>query len=243
MFRSVLAAGAAVLALSLSAWADESQTKPTDTAEIRSKASEASEDPCFGACRVNFRKELGVNLEYLDFLGQQIHQARKSPDPVGLALAAQSLAVAEKVSGNKASVTSDKIMEDAVQLAVDRGFSEELTALATIVANNDIRKKLEKQAEIAQAQEEEERAKVASGEISKELFGTLQVVNHTSHCLRVYMDGRYMGTVHSGRTANFHAHSHNWHNHFDAYCEEDGELIRHGDYEGHSHFLVWHIDE
>ncbi len=243
MLRSVLVATAAMLAIPMCVLADETEGKPTDEAVIRSKVSEDAVESCLGACRVNFRKELGINLEYLDSIGQQIHAARKAPDPVGLALAAQNLAVAEKVAKKEASVTSEAVMAEAVKLAQLRGDSQELTALAMIVPDEAMQKKLAKQAEIASSQEEEERAKVAAGEVSRELFGTLQVINHSPHCLRIYMDGRYMGTVHAGHTSRFHAHNHNWHNHFDAYCEDDGELIKHADYEGHAHFLSWHIHE
>src|SRR5262249_32277740 len=55
------------------------------------------------AASVNFGKELGLPFPSLGTLGARIGAARKAADPVALAHAASELAVAEKVSGKKAS--------------------------------------------------------------------------------------------------------------------------------------------
>lgn len=72
---------------------------------------------CGAACQVNFAKELGLSLDYLGSLGHRISQARKSPDPVDLALAAQALSVAEQVSGKQASITAEQVQKEALELA------------------------------------------------------------------------------------------------------------------------------
>jgi hypothetical protein len=58
------------------------------------------------AASVNFRKELNLPFATLGTLGPCIAAARRHADPVALAHAASELAVAEKVSGKKASLTS-----------------------------------------------------------------------------------------------------------------------------------------
>ena len=222
--------------------AEETKKEDGDSAVLRSSISKDSAKSCLGACHVNFRGELGVALDYLGSIGQQIHDARRSPDPVDLALAAQGLAVAEQVAGKKASITSAQIMAEAVEVAKLRGLSSELMALSHIVSDKAVSKDLTGMAKAAQAREEDERAATASGDMSKAIVGTLKVINHTHECLRIVVDGRFIGTVHEGHTRNFHVHAHRHHNHLSAYCEQGGELVQHRDYHGHAHYLTWHID-
>src|SRR5262245_57169090 len=58
------------------------------------------------ASSINFRKELNLPFPSLGTLGSRIDAARRAPDPVALAHAASELAVAEKVSGKQAGLTS-----------------------------------------------------------------------------------------------------------------------------------------
>ncbi len=207
-------------------------------AEIRSSLSkDGKSTPCLNACTINFRRELQVPFDYLDSLGAQIHEARKLPDPVALAAAAKSLAIAEAVSGKSAKVTSQVVMDEAVKLAKLRGKPMELQAIGMLVADETTRGELNQMAEAASDQLGE------VGESSKELIGNLVVENHTYHTLDIHMDGNHLGEVPIGQSRSFHVHNHNWHNHFDAYCADDGELIQHANYAGHSHHLRWHIDE
>jgi hypothetical protein len=193
---------------------------------------------CFGACAINYRKELGVPLEFLDTLGARIHQARKLPDPVELALLSQGLAVAEKVAGKKAAITSDDILKDAMQLVRMRDISQELAAMAQLAPDQKARQELSDLADVAR--EREEAAKLSKDK-TKEIVGTLQVNNHTSECLRIYVDGRCYGTVHTGEVAHFYVHSHRTPNHLEAYCLEGGELVRCAHYFGSSSFVRWCI--
>lgn len=239
MFRNLLIA--CLTAGSLTAAAVAQDVKKDAKEEIvRSKLS-AGQKCCCDAATINFIKELGVPLEYLGTLGQRIYQARTKPDPVDLAMAAQGLAVAEKVSGKKASVTADAVLKEALDLAKMRGVSSELAALALIVPDEATRRDLDKPIALAKKREEDEKARVKSGEESRDIHGTLEVTNHTSECLRIYVDGRYVGTVHNGRRAQFHVHAPAETNHLDAYCE-GGHLVRRGHVMGHRHFVRWHID-
>lgn len=229
-----------MLAIVASAGMQATADDKPETAEIKSTIGEDSVKSCIGACHVNFRKDLGVTLQYLDSIGYTIHEARKTPDPVQLALCAKGLSVAEQVAGKKASVTADQVMQEAIQLARLRGFSAELSAVAKLT-DKETSADLNELAEAAKEAEAADREATEQGETSKELVGTLRVENHSHECLRIFVDGRYVGTVHEGHTRSFHVHAHNWHNHFDAYCEEGGELVQHADYSGHAHHLNWHI--
>lgn len=196
---------------------------------------------CGAACAVNFSQQLGVPLEYLGSIGHRISQARRAPDPVDLALAAQALAVAEKVAGKKAAITAEQVQAESLELAKMRGVSSELAALALILPDQAIQQDLQKQLTLARKRDQEAQESSKSDEVDKELFGTLTVTNHTAECLRIYVGGRYVGTVHAGYTGNYHVHDHNNPTHFDAYCEEDGELVREANLFGHHHRAYWHI--
>jgi len=81
------------------------------------------------ATAVNFHKELGLSYGSLGTLGSRIETARRSPDPVALAHAASELATAEKVSGKKASLTSQEILKESQELAKLRREISEMKAL------------------------------------------------------------------------------------------------------------------
>ncbi len=81
------------------------------------------------AAGVNFKKELGLPYPSLGTLGARIDSARRQSDPVSLGHAASELAVAEKVSGKQATLTSTKLYKEAVQLARLRRDVAELRAM------------------------------------------------------------------------------------------------------------------
>jgi hypothetical protein len=81
---------------------------------------------------VDFRKELGLPFASLGTLGGRIDAARRAPDPVSLANAAGELAVAEKVAGKKASLTSTALGQEAAELAKLRKQATELKAVLQI---------------------------------------------------------------------------------------------------------------
>ncbi|WP_236624223.1 hypothetical protein [Rhodopirellula baltica] len=170
-------------------------------------------------------------------LGSQIHASAADPDPVTLAVAANSLAAAESATGKTAKVTSDQVMAEAVELAKLRRDLKELKAIAQLVSDSKTQSELNQLVELA------EDSATESEEASREHYGWLHVDNHTPHDLRIRVDGRTVGHIRSGRSSRFRVHAHAYHNHYDAYCMDDGELIAHADARGHNHDLNWHIDE
>lgn len=232
-----------VLMLGLSSTAFGQDAKDAEEKEIKIESTlkkDAKKCSC-RACGVNLAQELGVPLDYLSTLGARIHTARLSPDPVDLALAAQGLAVAEKVAGKKASITSDEVMDEAVALAKQRGISVELAAMKSIATDEKDQQEFAKLGKEAEAREAEVKQSVESGERTKALFGRLTVINHSPECLRIYVSGRYAGEVHAGQVAAFHVHDHNFHTELTAICEIDGDLVSAACSEGHRHSYVWHI--
>ena len=217
---------------------DKKDATDADTKVVHSKIADGHAS-CGAACRVNFTKELGLSLEYLGTIGHRISQARKTPDPVDLALAAQALSVAEQVSGKKASITAEQVRKEALELTKLRGYSNELKAMALIVP--EAKADLEKLAVVAEKREAENKAKTESGESEKGIFGRLVVINHSGECLHVYASGHYLGLVHEGTTMSFHVHDHNNPSHLDAYCAEEGELVSEQNVWGHVHHFHWHI--
>src|SRR5262249_23043919 len=84
------------------------------------------------AATINFRKELKLPFDSLSTLGSRIYAARRLPDPVALAHAASELAVAEKVSGKQASLTSKMLAKEAAELAGMRRQEQELNAVLQV---------------------------------------------------------------------------------------------------------------
>jgi len=236
MLRKLVVLGLLFCGLPLVTSAEEAKDEGTKV--VHSKISEGVES-CGAACRVNFTKELGLSLDYLGSIGHRISQARKGPDPVDLALAAQALSVAETVSGKKASITAEQVQTEALELVKMRGFSSELSAVALVIpaAKQD----LEKLAIIAKKREEETKQQTDSVETSKALFDTLTVANHAGECLRIYVSGRYVGEVHQGQTAYFNVHDHSPVTVLQALCEDGGHLVSQQLVFGHQHGWYWHI--
>jgi hypothetical protein len=217
----------------LASSAEESKTVKSEGAKIESKISDHDKSPCLGACHVNFRKELGLSFDYLDGIGLRIHDAAERPDPVELAAAAKSLAVAEMVSGKQASVTSDQLMKEAVKLATIRQVPEELKGVAMLVDDESAK------AELGKAEEE---AKAAdTGERPRAILRSLIVTNHAGECLYIYIDGRPAGEVHEGETQRLPVHSHRTPNHLTAYCLEEGHVVDHAHFWGTAQDVAWHI--
>jgi hypothetical protein len=243
MLRRVLMMGVLMGGLPgiLAAADPKGASKKEGVTVLRSKIADGK-PTCGAACRVDFNQELGLSLDYLNTIGQRISSARSAPDPVELALAAQALSVAEQISGKKATVTSAQIQAEALDLGKMRGVSTELAALALITPDAATRQDLEKRIADARKREAEARAKTESGEQSKELEGTLTVINHSGKGLRIFASGQFVGYVPPGYTYNFYVDDHNQTTHFDAYCAQGGELVRHAHLFGHHHRATWHID-
>ncbi len=87
--------------------------KEKDVQVVTSKASKR-----VPATTINFKKAYGLPFDSLATLGSRIDAARRKPDPVTLAHAASELAVAEKVSGKKASLTSKALLAESAELVL-----------------------------------------------------------------------------------------------------------------------------
>jgi uncharacterized protein (TIGR03000 family) len=114
---------------------DDTKGKEKDRQVVTTKAEKR-----VAATTVNFKKELGLPFDSLGTLGARIEAARRKPDPVALAHTASELAVAEKVSEKKASVTSKLLLAESAQLAALRRQVAELKAVFAVhqqIANED----------------------------------------------------------------------------------------------------------
>lgn len=241
MIRFWIPLAALLIGLPILSAADSKPDAKVSDNEGHSTLAKDGEKTCGGACCIKFGKELGLALGYLDGIGQRISTARKGPDPVELALCSQALEVAETLSNKRAPITAAQIRDEAIDLAKQRGYSQELNALAMIVPDANVKKELQTQAAVADKREKEAQAALKSGEAKKELFGTLIVANHSNECLRIYVSGRYKGEVHSGETASFSVHDHNAHTILQAFCEDEGALVSNKMVFGHQHNYYWHI--
>lgn len=220
--------------------AQEKKAEPTAKEEKFESKKEDRKPSCCRASLVNFTKELGVPLEYLNTIGTRIATARKTPDPVELALAAQALAVAEGVSGKKASLTSTEVFAEALDLAMKRNVSAELAAVAMVAPDQANKDSLTKSAAVAKKLEAEEKAK-PQGEGSREILESLTVTNETGECVKIYVDGFYVGTVHRGGTKRFGVHTHTHKTEVTAICEDGGEVVGRSYAHGHHHNVSWTV--
>lgn len=103
---------------------DTKKPDPKDDKEV----AESKAEKRGTATGVDFKKEFNLPFPSLGNLGSRIESARRTHDPVSLAHTANELAVAEKVSGKKASVNSTAIMKEAAELARMRREATELKA-------------------------------------------------------------------------------------------------------------------
>ncbi|MCZ2343025.1 MAG: hypothetical protein LC104_14730 [Bacteroidales bacterium] len=224
--------------LAYPASAADKQAAPAGKEQIEKFVSQKSDrkPSCCRASTVNFNKELGIPLEYLNTIGTRIATARKAPDPVDLANAAQALAAAEAAAGKKASVTAEEVYAEALALVKLRNVSTELLAFATITPDQATRKELTNAAAKAKKLKAEQ-----NPETTREILGSLTVVNQSSECVKIYVDGRYVGTVHEGEVERFRVHTHSHNTEITAICEEDGEVVGQAYAHGHNHPVSWTV--
>jgi hypothetical protein len=154
------------------------------------------------AATVNFRKELNLPLPTLGTLGSRIAAARRSADPVALAHAASELAVAEKVSGKKASLTSATLAEEAAHLAALRRQEAELQSVLEVsqmIAAQQKNIELLTQS-LALAKEQAKQARDAFRADQEPTWSprTVVVNNYTAQYLDACVNGNLKGTVGPG---------------------------------------------
>jgi len=143
------------------------------------------------AAGIDFAAAFGLGIESLKTVGVRIEQARTAPDPVGLALAATELGVAEQVSGKQATLKADDLFKEAVQIAKLRNRPDELRAVALLAARHTDADALNKQARGA----EKQIARRKAGEKTRGIQGTLTVINKTASQVTVYLNALPAGTV------------------------------------------------
>lgn len=142
---------------------------------------------------IDFVAAYALPFNSLTSLGARIEQSRAVADPIGLATAANELAVAESVSGKQASLTAAELRKEAVALGMLRKDVQELTALAMLA--EDSAPQLKKAAQAAQEAREDLAAAQKSGEEPKGNPYYMQVHNHCSYPVQVYCNGYAGGCV------------------------------------------------
>jgi hypothetical protein len=152
------------------------------------------------ASAIAFNKAFGLAFDSLDTLGARIDQSRKHPDPVGLANAAHELAIAEKVSGKKAALTSAALWNEAVVLAETRDRADELSALGSMAPDESVGKKLSSQATGAVKREskrksDSERHQRNPNQQDKSVTKGLRVINNSNEVVTIVVNGNLQGQM------------------------------------------------
>jgi hypothetical protein len=186
-----------VLVLVCLVGADPAKKDDPAAADQQVVSSKATQRPA--ASTVNFRKELGLPFPSLSTLGSRIDAARRAPDPVALAHAANELAVAEKVSGKSASLTSKQVMQESAELASLRRQEAELKAVLQV--SNQVMFEEEKVAslkkQLALAQSATRADQEAFAQNQEPTYAPRQVVvnNYTPQNVDLWVNGSYMAQV------------------------------------------------
>jgi hypothetical protein len=154
------------------------------------------------ATAINFKKAYGLPFHSLTTLGARIEAARRRPDPVALAHTAAELAVAEKVSGKKASLTSKALLAESEELARLRRQVAELKATFAIhqqvleTETNVVYWK--KMISIADNAEKQEADAVRRNELPKAGPRWILLNNYTSQYVDLWVNGNYKMQVGPG---------------------------------------------
>jgi hypothetical protein len=159
------------------------------------------------AASINFRKAYGLPLASLGTLGSRIDAARGAPDPVALAHAAGELAVAEKVSKKKASLTSKALLAEAAELAAMRKEIAELKATFAVhqqIADAETNVKYWKdQIAIADSITKSEKDAIDRNELPTDATRRVLVNNYTTQYINIWVNGRYKLVVPPGSSKWF----------------------------------------
>jgi hypothetical protein len=159
------------------------------------------------AATVNFRQQLNLPFSSLNTLGSRIDAARRAHDPVALANAAQELALAEKVSGKKASVTSTQLAKEAAELAKLRRKDKEMQAVLKVSeqvqAEADDIATLNNTIAMTKQQIAADQASVNANLEPTWSPRTVVVNNYTPQYLDIYVNGNYKVQVAPGMQQTF----------------------------------------
>jgi hypothetical protein len=195
------AAGLFVLACACLGLAGETKSgnKPTDEQVVKSKAGKY-----VSAASINFKKQLGLPFPTLGTLGSRIETARRAPDPVALAHAASELAVAEKVSGKKASLTSTAVFDEAAELAKLRKEVAELQAVAEVAKQVSTEQgkitNLKEQIAISRKLAKDEKDKILRSENPTGTPRKVLINNYSTQYMDIYVNGRMKMQVGPGES-------------------------------------------
>lgn len=159
---------------------------------------------CVRAASVDFAAVFGLDSEAVQALGARIDLAYRGPDPVGLAMAGKELQALEAATGTKADISADHLLEHAVHLAEMRYEATELRTVAALVDDEDVSKKLLKDAALSQKHAEEREAKAKDGELDRGITDDLYIHNNSCELVRIYYNGRYQGSVGPHNHRRFH---------------------------------------
>jgi hypothetical protein len=193
-----------LLALAVLSASVESQqpAKPDDQQTVSSKAQKSA--PAAG---INFKKDLGLSYKSLGTLGSRIDAARRNHDAVGLANAANELAVAEKVSGKKASVTSSVLMTESAQLAKLKKEASELQAVERVAnqvaTETDLVTDLKKEIALSQQQAKAETDAIRANQEPGDAPRKVLINNYTTNYVDIWVNGYMKTTVGPGQSKWF----------------------------------------
>ena len=177
---------------------------------------------------IDFCATLELNFSSLCTLGSRIEQCRTtSPDPVGLAACAHELAIAEKVCGKKASLTSAALLEEAIHMARVRYDSTEIKALLHYVKSEKARDDLETVGLRAERAEKIRTEQAKNGVATKGITSHFYLHNDSHQWVRVYYNRRRVGQVRPHGHGTFHIHDHSPYWDVSAYGSRGSRWHRH----------------
>jgi hypothetical protein len=208
MSRSGAKAVLALLAVVASAAAFPAQEpKKADPAGDDQQVVASTPTKAAPAAAVKFRRDLGLPLPSLATLGSRVDAARRAGDPVTLAHAASELAVAEKVSGKTAGLTSKQLLAESAELASVRRQEAELQSVLTVSHQLSAEEGVLNNLKAQLAASEERRKAEKQALLSKEepTAGPRKIVvnNYTTQYIEVQVNGYLKGQVSPGTTRVF----------------------------------------
>jgi hypothetical protein len=173
------------------------KVKEKEKQTVTSKASKRTP-----ATAINFKKAYGLPFHSLGTLGARIEAARRKPDPVALAHMASELAVAEKVSGKKASLSSKALLAESAELAQLRRQVAELKASFAIhqqiLGEENDAAYWNKMIGIAQAATKKEADGIRRGELPTDRPRWILLNNYTPQYVDLWVNGNYKMQVGPG---------------------------------------------
>jgi hypothetical protein len=178
------------------------QGEANDQESVDSKAKKAP-----SASQVDFKAALGLPFSSLGTLGSRIDAARHAHDPVSLAHAANELAVAEKVSGKQATMTSSALLQESAQLAKLRRQAAELEAVSRVAdqvsTEQEVVASLKKDIILARQQAEAETASLRRNAQPTDAPRKIVINNYTAQYVDIWVNGSEKTQVQPGQSTSF----------------------------------------